>query len=99
MLRVRILPKRGRHNKDDKERESGKEFKKLRNGHSAIESNINILEHHGLNRCLDKGLHGFKRYVALSVLAYNLHILRNALKEKKLAEGKRKEKRWLKQAT
>jgi hypothetical protein len=31
-------------------------------------------------------------------LAYNLHILGNALKENKLAEGQRKEKRGLKLA-
>ncbi len=87
-----ILPKKGRHNKEDKERESAPEFKKLRKAHSAVESNINMLEHHGLNRCMDKGLHGFKKYAGLSVLAYNLHILGNALKEKKLAEEQRKEK-------
>ncbi len=93
-----ILPKKGRHNKEDKERESDAEFKKLRNAHSAVESNINMLEHHGLNRCMDKGLHGYKRYAGLSVLAYNLHILGNVLQEKKLAEEQRKEKRRLKLA-
>ena len=57
-----------------------------------------MLEHHGLNRCMDKGLDGCKIYVGLSVLAYNLHVLGNALKEKKLVEEKRKEKRKLKLA-
>lgn len=93
-----ILPKKGRHNKEDKERESSPAFKKLRNAHSAVESNINMLEHHGLNRCMDKGLDGFKIYVGLSVLAYNLHVLGNALKEKARAEEKRKQKRRLKLA-
>ena len=93
-----ILPKKGRHSKEDKERESGPEFKKSRNAHSAVESNINMLEHHGLNRCMDKGLHGFKRYVGLSVLAYNLHILGNTLKTKARAEEERKEKPRLKLA-
>ena len=60
-----VLPKKGRHCNEDKERESDVEFKKLRNAHSAVESNINMLEHHGLNRCMDKGLHGFKRYAGL----------------------------------
>jgi transposase, IS5 family len=81
-----ILPKKGRHNKEDKERESNPMFKKLRNAHSAVESNINMLEHHGLNRCMDKGLRGFKRCVGLSVLAYNLHILGNVLKARQLKE-------------
>jgi len=93
-----ILPKRGRHNKEDKERESSPAFKKLRNAHSAIESNINMLEHHGLNRCMDKGLRGYKRCVGLSILAYNLHILGNALKAKELEAEVKREKRATKQA-
>ena len=81
-----ILPKKGKHNKADKERESNPTFKKLRNAHSAVESNINMLEHHGLNRCMDKGFKNYKRCVGLSVLAYNLHILGNALKARQQAE-------------
>jgi transposase, IS5 family len=75
-----ILPKKGRLSQQDKERQSDPAFKKLRHAHSAIESNINMLEHHGLNRCMDKGIKGYKRTVGLSVLAYNLHLLGNALK-------------------
>jgi IS5 family transposase len=93
-----ILPKRGRHNKEDKARESGATFKKLRNAHSAVESNINMLEHHGLNRCMDKGLRNYKRCVAISILAYNLHILGNALKTKELAQEAKTEKLRLKRA-
>lgn len=36
-----------------------KSFKKLRNKHSAVESKINSLEHHGLDRCPDKGKRTF----------------------------------------
>jgi transposase, IS5 family len=86
-----VLPKRGKLNKDDKERESAKTFKQLRRAHSAIESNINMLEHHGLNRCVDKGLYGYKRNVGLSVLAYNLHIIGNYL----IAQEKQKEEKRL----
>ena len=93
-----ILPKRGRHNKEDKARESVATFKKLRNAHSAVESNINMLEHHGLNRCMDKGLRNYKRCVGLSVLAYNLHILGNVLKANELAEEAKREKLRFKQA-
>jgi transposase, IS5 family len=81
-----ILPKKGKPNKADKARESTPEFKKLRNAHSAVESNINMLEHHGLNRCMDKGLKNYRRCVGLSVLAYNLHVFGNVLKAKQLAE-------------
>ena len=93
-----ILPKRGRHNKEDKARESNATFKKLRNAHSAVESNINMLEHHGLNRCMDKGLRNYKRCAGLSVLAYNLHILGNVIKAKELAEETKREKLRLKLA-
>ena len=89
-----ILPKRGKMNAEEKERESNKTFKALRKAHSAVESNINMLEHHGLNRCADKGLIGYKRYVGLSVLAYNLHILGNQLiaVERKKEEARQKQR-------
>jgi len=87
-----VLPKRGRHNKEDKERENSKSFKQLRKAHSAVESNINMLEHHGLNRCVDKGLYGYRRNAGLSVLAYNLHIIGNHLIE----EQKQREEKSIK---
>lgn len=68
-----IMPKRGKRTTAEAERESTRRFVALRHQHHAIESDINCLEHHGLNRCLDKGLPGFKRYVGFGVLAYNLH--------------------------
>ena len=78
-----IMPKRGRLSEADKEREGHKKFKELRNKHNAIESNINCLEHHGLNRCPDKGIYGFERYAGFGVLAYNLHKIGNKLLEKR----------------
>jgi hypothetical protein len=74
-----IMPKRGKRNAAEEERESGRSFQTLRHKHHAIESDINCLEHHGLNRCPDKGLNGFKRYVGFGVLAYNLHKIGNKL--------------------
>ncbi len=70
-----VMPKRGKKNEAETERENQKQFKALRHQHSAVESNINALEHHGLNRCLDVGLPGYKRYVGYGVLAYNLHTI------------------------
>jgi IS5 family transposase len=93
-----VLPKRGKLNKEEKERESTKTFKKLRHAHSAVESNINMLEHHGLNRCFDKGIKGFKRCVGLSILAYNLHQLGNALLAKQREQARRKQKALAKAA-
>lgn len=88
-----VMPKKGKLNKEEKQRESRREFKKLRYAHSAVESNINMLEHHGLNHCADKGLHGYKRYTGLSILAYNLHLLGNCLIEKEKQEEKKRLKK------
>ena len=68
-----IMPKKGKLNVAEREQESEKKFKKLRNHHSAVESNINQLEHNGLDRCPDKGLENYKKYVSLGILSYNLH--------------------------
>ena len=70
-----VMPKKGKLNVAEKEEESQKQFKTLRNHHSAVESNINQLEHNGLDRCPDKGLRNYKRYVSLGILSYNLHRL------------------------
>ncbi|MDO8542841.1 MAG: ISNCY family transposase [Opitutaceae bacterium] len=70
-----VMPKRGRKTDADTERESGKKFAELRRQHSAVESDINSLEHHGLSRCLDVGLAGYQRYAGYGVLAYNLHVI------------------------
>ncbi len=72
-----VIPKRGRLNQEEREREGHKTFRTLRHKHSAIESAINCLEHHGLNRCPDKGRSGYGRYVGLGILAYNLHKIGN----------------------
>jgi hypothetical protein len=66
------MPKKGKKNQEEKEEESQRNFIRLRNKHSAIESGINELEHRGLDRCPDRGEHHFSRYVALGVCAYNL---------------------------
>lgn len=85
-----ILPKKGRLSAKDKEIEHSEAFVKSRRKHSAVESSINALENHGLDRCLDHGLHGFKRYVALSVLARNIQILGHLLQQKELKRQKRR---------
>ena len=76
-----VMPKKGRLDQQEKQREGNKEFKRLRRRHAAVESDINALEHHGLNRCPDRGLAHFKRYAALGVLSLNLHRLGNILLE------------------
>ncbi|RLD96486.1 MAG: ISNCY family transposase [Bacteroidetes bacterium] len=84
MLGYVILPKKGRLSAKDKQIEQTEEYKAYRRKHSAVESSINALENHGLDRCRDHGEHGFKRYVALSVLARNIQILGHLLQQKEL---------------
>jgi IS5 family transposase len=67
-----IMPKLGKRNKQDQQEETSRQFKKLKNKHSAIESNINELENRGLDRCPDRSIEHYKRYIALGVTAYNL---------------------------
>lgn len=86
-----VLPKKGRLSEADKVRESEAEFVHLRKQHSAVESAINALEVHGLDKCPDHGLIGFKRYVAMAVVARNIQRLGSVLRqqEKKAAQRKR----------
>lgn len=70
-----VMPKRGKKNAAETARESEKTFVALRRAHSAVESDIHSLEHHGLNRCLDVGLAGYLRYAGYGVLSYNLHVI------------------------
>ena len=67
--------KRQKKNAAETEHEREKQFVALRRAHSAVESEINSLEHHGLNRCLDVGLPGYRRYVGYGVMSYNLHVI------------------------
>jgi len=85
-----VLPKKGKLSASDKEREYSDEFIYYRHRHSAVESGINALENHGLDRCRDHGLDGFKRYVALAVLGRNLQKLGAVLQAKELKRRKRK---------
>jgi len=68
-----ILPKPGKKSQKQQAEEATENFVTKRKGHSAIEANISQLEHFGLDICRDKGIKGFKRYVAYGVLSYNLH--------------------------
>lgn len=76
-----VLPKKGKRNQEEEIEETSRQFKKLRHQHSAIESNINELEHRGLDHCPDKGYMHFRRYVGFAVCAYNLRRIGKKLLE------------------
>ncbi len=83
-----ILPKKGRCNKAEKAWQESEIFGQARRQHSAVEACINNLEVHGLDRCLSYGRAGFERYVALSIVATNLHRIGLLLQRKELARLK-----------
>ena len=84
-----VMPKRGKKNAAETQREHSKKFVVLRRQHSAVESDINALEHHGLNRCLDVGWASQQRYVGYGVLAYNLHTIGRELLARERARTER----------
>ena len=86
-----VLPKKGKLSDIRKEIENSEEFKRARRKHSAVESSINALENHGLDRCPDHGIHGFKRYVAMAVVARNIEILGQMLLQEELKKERRQD--------
>jgi hypothetical protein len=90
-----VLPKKGKLSQHDKEREHSPEFMQARRRHSGVESAINAVENHGLDRCLDHGLERFKRYVALAVVARNMQVLGRILQQKKLKRLKKRQPHYL----
>lgn len=97
MLEKTILPKKGKLSLKEKEAESSEEFVRVKRRHSAVESAINALENHGLDMCPDHGIFGFKRYVALAVLARNIQNLGHIIQQQKLKRQARREKQKLRQ--
>jgi transposase, IS5 family len=86
-----VMPKKGKRSQNDKAEESAPEFRRLKNRHSAVESNINELEHRGLDRCPDRTRRSFDRYIGLAVTAYNLHkIGRELLAQRRAEEGRQR---------
>jgi IS5 family transposase len=67
-----IMSKLGKRNAQEDAEEKSQPFRRLKNKHSTIESNINELEHRGLDRCPDRGILNYTRYISLGVCAYNL---------------------------
>jgi hypothetical protein len=92
-----VLPKKGKCNAAELEREQDPEFRHHKRQHSAVESAINALEAHGLDRCPDHGQEGFERYVALAVLGRNIHRL-GAILIARDAEAERQRRKHRKRA-
>ena len=93
LLDVSVLPQKGRLPAEEEAFESSEVFVAGRRQHAAVESAINALEVHGLDRCPDHGIDGFERYVALAVLARNIQHLGARLKKKKVRVATRRRKK------
>ncbi len=89
ILEIVVLPRKGKLSAINREIENSEEFRTARRKHSAVESSINALENHGLDRFPDHGLHGFRRYVSQAVLARNIQILGHVIQQKKLIKQQR----------
>jgi hypothetical protein len=83
LLDQAVLPKKGRLNSQEKEHEYEDEFVQAKKKHSAVESAINALEIHGLDKCPDHGIEGFERYTAMAVLSRNIQILGSIVRKQK----------------
>jgi hypothetical protein len=74
----------------DDRQQPAEEFQAARRQHSAVESAINALEVHGLDKCPDHGIDGFKRYVSMAVLARDIQKLGAELRKQERAVEQRK---------
>jgi hypothetical protein len=93
ILDLVVMPKKGKLSREEQLEANTEEYVGQRRQHSAVESAINALENHGLDRCPDHGIGGFERYVALAVLARNIQTLGNIIfqmKKSKRAEQQKK---------
>lgn len=93
-----VMPKKGKLNALEKAEEHTPKFIKIRHRHSAIESNINELEHRGLDRCPDRGLPHFQRYIAMGICAFNLHKIGAKIRADDIAQLQKKTKNTKKTA-
>ena len=91
-LKLVALPRKGKLSQQAHAIEHADDFVKARRQHSAVESAINALEVHGLDRCPDRGLVGFKRYVALAVVARNIHRIGAILREQEIKRISRRQR-------
>jgi hypothetical protein len=89
-LELVALPRKGKLSQQAIELERSDDFVKARRAHSAVESAINGLEVHGLDMCPDHGIDGFKRYVALAVVARNIHRIGDILWKREQERAQRR---------
>ena len=73
------LRRKGKTPEAEKMEQTHPEYQRAYRQHPAVESAINALENHGLDRCPDHGIGGFRRYVAMAIVARNMQQLGSIL--------------------
>jgi hypothetical protein len=91
-LALVAMPRKGKLSQQARAVEESEAFVEARRQHSAVESAINALEVHGLDMCPDHGIDGFRRYVALAVVARNIHRIGAILWQQEQERAQRKKK-------
>jgi len=88
-----VLRRKGRLTGAEELERSEPEYRSGCRQHPAVESAINALENHGLDRCPDHGIGGFRRYVALAIVGRNIQQLGTILFEQAKERLKKEEER------
>jgi transposase, IS5 family len=89
-LKLAALPRKGKLSQRTEAIELASDFVQAKREPPAVESAINALEVHGLNRCPDHGVDGFKRYVALAGVARSPHRTGATLRDQETRRARRK---------
>ncbi len=84
MLEKVIMTRKGKLTQKELYLERDEEIQQAKREHRSVESGISALENHGLDRCLDHGIAGFKRYVGCSIVARNTQIIGHILARKEM---------------
>jgi hypothetical protein len=98
MLEKVIMTRKGKLTQKELELVRDEEYRQAKREHRSVESGISALENHGLDRCLDHGLSGFKRYVGFSIVARNIQIIGHILVQKEMKRLERLERKKTRKA-
>lgn len=98
MLEKLIMTRKGKLTQKELELVRDEEYRQAKREHRSVESGISALENHGLDRCLDHGISGFKRYVGCSIVARNIQIIGHILVQKEKKRLERLERKKIRKA-
>ena len=90
------LPRKGKLSKERQAVERTEEFVKARHAHSAVESAINALEVHGLDKYPNHSINGFKRYITLTIVTKNIHQIDDILWQQDVKRARKAKEKSLK---